>query len=85
LRHELLIERRAQKQLARITQPDRDRIVSAVWELAEEPRPVGVKKLAGREAWRIRVGDYRIIYEIHDQALMVLVIAIGHRRDVYRG
>ena len=85
LRHELLIERRAQKQLARITQPDRDRIVAAVWELAEEPRPVGVRKLAGREAWRIRVGDYRIIYEINDQALMVLVIAIGHRRDVYRG
>ena len=85
MRHELLIERRAQKQLARITQPDRDRIVAAVWELAEEPRPVGVRKLAGREAWRIRVGDYRIIYEIHNLALMVLVISIGHRRDVYHG
>ena len=84
MRYELLIERHAQKQLARIAQPDRDRIVAAVWGLAEEPRPGGVKKLTGREAWRIRVGDYRIIYEIHDQALVVLVIAIGHRRDIYR-
>ncbi|MGV8075079.1 MAG: type II toxin-antitoxin system RelE/ParE family toxin [Syntrophobacteraceae bacterium] len=84
MRYELLIERSAQKQLSRIAQPARDRIVTTVRELAEEPRPVGVKKLAGREAWRIRVGDYRIIYEIHDQLLTVLVVSIGHRRDVYR-
>jgi mRNA interferase RelE/StbE len=84
LRYELFIERRAQKQLAKIPEPDRGRIVAAVEGLAEEPRPLGVKKLTGREAWRIRVGDYRIIYEIHDKNLMVLVIALGHRRDIYR-
>ena len=69
--YELLIERRAQKQLATIAQSDRERIVTAVRGLGENPRPVGVKKLAGREAWRIRVDDYRVIYEIRDQALVV--------------
>ena len=82
--YDLLIERRAQKQLAKIPEPDRGRIIAAVRELAEEPRPEGVKKLTGREAWRIRVGNYRIIYDIHDEKLAVLVIAIGHRRDIYR-
>ena len=82
--YELFIERRAQKQLAKIPEPDRGRIVAAVGGLAEEPRPSGVEKLTGREAWRIRVGDYRIIYEIHDQKLMVLVVALGHRREIYR-
>lgn len=51
--------------------------------LANEPRPHGVKKLSGRNAWRIRVGNYRIIYEITDSCLMILVVAIGHRRDIY--
>lgn len=82
--YDLLIERRAQKQLARIPEPDCGRIIAAVRELAEEPRPEGVKKLTGREALRIRVGNYRIIYEIHDEKLVVLIIAIGHRRDIYR-
>lgn len=85
MKYELRIERRAQKQLAKIAQPDRDRIISAVRSLAEQPRPVEVKKLTGREAWRIRVGHYRILYEIHDQALVIFVIKISYRKDVYRG
>jgi mRNA interferase RelE/StbE len=84
LSYDLLIERRAQKQLAKIPEPDHGRIIAAIRELAEQPRPEGVKKLTGREAWRIRVGNYRIIYEIHDEKLVVLIIAIGHRRDIYR-
>lgn len=52
--------------------------------LAEDPRPPGSSKLRGREEWRIRTGDYREIYEIDDEAREVLVIDIGHRRDVYR-
>jgi mRNA interferase RelE/StbE len=83
LKYELLIKRRAQKQLAGIPQPNRDRIITAVHSLADDPRPSGVKKLSGRDAWRIRVGDYRIIYEIDDGVLVVLVVSIGHRRDVY--
>jgi mRNA interferase RelE/StbE len=83
LSYELLIERKAQKQLANIPEPDRVRIVTAVRALADDPRPHGVKKLSGRDAWRIRVGDYRVIYEINDIALVVLVVAIGHRRNIY--
>ena len=48
------------------------------------PRPPDVKKLKGRDAWRIRVGDYRVIYEIHDRVLQIIVITVGHRREIYR-
>ncbi|MCP5443271.1 MAG: type II toxin-antitoxin system RelE/ParE family toxin [Chromatiaceae bacterium] len=80
----LLIERRAQRSLSRIAVQDRERISDAIRRLAEEPRPHGVKKLSGRDAWRIRVGDYRILYEIHDERLLILVIDVGHRREIYR-
>ena len=52
-------------------------------ELELDPRPSGCKKLKGRDAYRIRIGDYRVIYEIQDSRLMVTVITIGHRREVY--
>lgn len=52
--------------------------------LANQPRPAGRHKLRGRDGWRIRVGNYRVIYEIDDQQSMVTVLHIGHRRDVYR-
>lgn len=52
--------------------------------LATNPRPSGCQKLSGREAWRVRVGDNRVVYEIDDPARRVLVVHIGHRRDVYR-
>lgn len=78
------ILRRAQKQLSQIERIDRERIIEAVGGLADNPRPPGCKKLSGRPAWRIRVGSYRVIYEIHDDRLLVLVITIGNRREVYR-
>jgi mRNA interferase RelE/StbE len=52
-------------------------------ELEHDPRPPGCKKLRGRDAWRIRIGDYRAIYEIDDGRLIVTVITVGHRREVY--
>lgn len=82
--YSLFIERRAQRALARIARPDQERIISAIRGLTDDPRPHGVKKLTGREAWRIRVGDYRVIYEIHPGRLLILVVAIGHRREIYR-
>lgn len=82
--YEIFIEKRAQQALSRIAKPDQDRIAAAIRRLADEPRPDGVKKLSGREAWRIRVGDYRILYEIDDEQLVILIIDIGHRREVYR-
>jgi mRNA interferase RelE/StbE len=78
------ILRRAQKQLAGIKRQDQSRTIAAIESLAENPRPPGCKKLSGRPAWRIRVGPYRVIYEIHDDRLLVLVILIGDRKEIYR-
>lgn len=74
----------ASKSLAKLGSDLGERIYRALKELAKNPRPAGVKKMSGKEAWRIRVGDYRVIYEIHDGLLLILVIEIGHRRDIYR-
>ena len=60
------------------------RMQAAIELLAEQPRPTAAKKPTGGEGeWRVRTGDYRIIYEIHDQVLLLLVVAIGHRREIY--
>lgn len=82
--YEIFIEKRAQQALSRIARQDQDRIATAIRRLADEPRPHGVKKLSGREAWRIRAGDYRLLYEIDDERFAILVIDIGHRREIYR-
>jgi mRNA interferase RelE/StbE len=76
----------AARQLRKLDPPARRRIQAAVELLAQEPRPAGAKKLVGGDReWRVRTGDYRIVYEIHDQVLLVLVLAVGHRRDIYQG
>jgi mRNA interferase RelE/StbE len=76
--------RRAQKQLARIPASDYKKVKQAILNLAQDPRPPGSKKLKGRPAWRIRQGDYRVIYEIQDKQLFVIVLDVGNRRDIYR-
>jgi len=81
--YEVLILRRAQKELANLPKADYERVRDAMAALAENPRPVGCKKLVGREGWRIRSGDYRAIYEIDDAQQTVTVLHIGHRRDIY--
>lgn len=81
--YEVLILRRAQKELAGLPKGDYDRLRDAVAAFGENPRPAGCKKLVGREGWRIRSGDYRVIYEIDDVRRKVTVLHIGHRRDVY--
>ena len=78
------ILRSAQKSLAAINREDRNRIISALRLLATEPHPPGCKKLTDRTGWRIRVGAYRVIYEIYRDQLLILVVTIGHRREVYR-
>jgi mRNA interferase RelE/StbE len=72
---ELVIERRAQKALARIEKRDRDRIAKAIRELAREPRPPGAKKLTARDAYRVRVGEYRVLYDDLDLVWVVLLVA----------
>ena len=80
----LSIRRGAQKNLLALSASEQERVIAAIRKLAHNPRPAGVKKLSGREAWRIRVGDYRVIYEINDNELTVLVVDVGHRREIYR-
>ncbi len=74
----------AARQLRRLDRPTAVRIRGATEALRERPRPPGATALQGRRGYlRIRVGDYRIIYSVHDDRLLVLVVALGHRRDVY--
>jgi mRNA interferase RelE/StbE len=79
----VLILPSAQKQLNKLPNAIATRIEDKLMELEQDPRPPGCKKLKGRDAWRIRIGDYRAIYEINDGHLIVTVITIGHRREVY--
>jgi mRNA interferase RelE/StbE len=75
----------AVRQLRKLDATARRRVQASVELLAVQPRPPGAKKLVGGSGeWRVRTGEYRIIYEIHDNALLVLVLAVGHRRDIYR-
>jgi len=78
------ILRRAQKELSNLPHEPYVRVRDAIRRLAGEPRPSGSKKLAGRTGWRIRVGSYRVVYEIDDPAHLITIMHIGHRRDVYR-
>ncbi len=74
----------AARQLRKLDPPARRRVQGAVELLAENPRPRSAKKLVGGEGeWRVRTGDYRVVYEINDDVLLVLVVAVGHRRDIY--
>ena len=82
--HTIEIFRSAARDLHRIQVDDRNRIIEAIRGLADNPRPPGCKKLTGRDAWRIRVGSYRVIYEIHDARLSVLIVAAGKRSEIYR-
>jgi mRNA interferase RelE/StbE len=72
-------------QLSKLDVAARRRVQAAIELLADEPRPKGAKKLRGGACeWRVRTGDYRIVYEIHDRVLVVLVVAVGHRGAMYR-
>ena len=78
------ITRRAQKQLAKIAEPNRTNLKNAIAKLAGDPRSVNCSKMSDSIYWRLRVGTYRAIYEIRDEELFVEVIEAGHRRDIYR-
>jgi mRNA interferase RelE/StbE len=85
-RYRVLIKPSARKELLAIpTKKDRQRLVRRIELLGEDPRPAGCEKLAGGgDLYRVRQGQYRIVYEIQDAELVVLVVKLGHRRDVYR-
>ena len=83
--YKVQIKKKAIKYLCTLRKKDAERIFSAIENLALDPRPSGHKKLSGEEnAYRIRIGSYRVIYEIEDEALMVYVVKAGARGDVYK-
>ncbi len=84
MKYDVAILRRAQREMAQLPNDALTRVVGAVRALGGDPTPPGSRKLTGREGWRLRVGDYRIIYEIDNDRRVVTVLHIGHRRDVYR-
>ena len=84
MNYSLFILPRAQKELAQLSSAAYARVRDAMRELAENPRPLGCLKLTGRDGWCLRVGDFRVVYEIDDKQRYVTIFHIGHRRDVYR-
>jgi mRNA interferase RelE/StbE len=82
--YRVLLKKSAAKELAAIDSRDRVRIIERINSLAENPRQPGAEKLSGQDKYRFRQGDYRILYEIHDREVVVIVVKIGNRRDVYR-
>lgn len=82
--YSVLIKRTAAKELEDIALRDRRRVVARIRALADDPRALGSEKLSGADRYRIRQGNFRVLYEIDDEALTVTVVKIGHRRDVYR-
>lgn len=83
--YEIFLEKRAQRDLRRLEDQLFRRVIRAIRALSGEPRPQGCRKIVGSDRdWRIRVGDYRIIYEIDDESTVIRIMFIRHRREAYR-
>lgn len=82
--YELAFKKSVARDLRAFPKADVQRIVRRMHALADDPRPAGCEKLSGQERYRVRQGVYRIVYEIQDERLVVLIVRIGHRREVYR-
>ena len=83
--YEVFLSKAARKKLATLPAFIHNMIIEDISDLSSIPRPTGCKKLKGyRNSYRIRVGDYRVIYEIEDKMLRILIVAIGHRKDIYK-
>ncbi len=83
-KYNLAFKKSVTKDLRALPAKDVQRILNCFEQLAENPRPPGCEKLSGQERYRLRQGIYRIVYEIRDEVLKVVVVKIGHRRDIYR-
>ncbi len=82
--YQVIIKRSAEKELDGLQETTHKRIVRRLLALEENPRPTGIKKLQGQESYRLRVGDYRVLYTIDDNTKQVFILAVGYRREVYR-
>jgi mRNA interferase RelE/StbE len=83
-RYRIVVRKSVSKDLTRIPKKDVRRVVKAIAALADDPRPPQSRKLSGDEKYRLRCGVYRILYEIHDDQLIICVVRVRHRKDVYR-
>jgi mRNA interferase RelE/StbE len=81
--YQVTLRKSAVKALAKIDEPYYSKLKSAIYALGDDPRPTGCKKLKGRDSYRIRIGDYRVIYDIFDKVLLIDVIDLGHRKEIY--
>lgn len=79
----VVLSKKAEKQLDKLSNDIAEPIIEAIADLEINPRPVGYKKLKGRNGYRIRIGNYRVIYDILDDELLIDVVTLGHRKDVY--
>jgi mRNA interferase RelE/StbE len=82
--YEVELHRNVRKTLDKLQEQERLKLASVLLKLEKDPRPRGVEKVRGTELWRIREGDYRVVYHIDDESKVVAVVRIGHRRDIYR-
>jgi mRNA interferase RelE/StbE len=82
--YRIVIKKSAAKEIEKIQKQDRIRIVEKIRSLSSDPRPSGSKKLSGKEKYRIRQGNFRILYQVIDDALVINVVKVGHRRDIYK-
>lgn len=82
-KYSILITKTVQKQLDNLPEKTVINLINCIEKLADNPRPSGYKKLKNRNGYRIRKGDYRIIYDIFDHTLIIEIIVIGHRKDIY--
>jgi len=82
--YKITIKKSAAKELEDIPQKDLRKIIKRIRSLARDPRPHGSQKLSGQERYRVRQGDYRIVYSIEDKDLLIDILKIGHRREIYR-
>lgn len=83
-KYKLVFKKSVEKDLRAFPRQDVRRVLRRIRDLADEPRPHGCEKLSGKERYRVRQGVYRILYEIRDEELVVSVVKVGHRREVYR-
>ena len=83
--YQVEVESRAKREFIRLSGEAQERVAEAIDALKRAPRPPGAKRLVGKTGYRIRLGDFRVLYTIDDQVKLVRIYRIGHRRDVYRG
>lgn len=84
MKYEIKLKKSALKQLSKLDKKQAQRILIKVYLLADNPFPSGAEQLSGQKAYRIRVGDYRVIYLVHNKQLLIYVVRVGHRKEVYK-